>query len=93
MIGVADDYRGEVPKAFIKLKHGQSLDVEALRDFLQDKLSLMEMPRQVEFRDELPKTIIGKLSKKELVAEEKAKRRNSPPAQQEESLASDVPPS
>ena len=73
VIGVADDYRGEIPKAFIRLKDGESLDANALRDFLHDKLSPMEMPRLVEFRDELPKTIIGKLSKKELIAEEKAK--------------------
>ena len=68
-----DEYRGEVPKAFIRLKAGQSLDEEELHEFLVDKLSPMEMPRQVEFREELPKTIIGKLSKKELIAEERAR--------------------
>ncbi len=41
--------------------------------FLQDKLSPIEMPVYIEFRDDLPKTLIGKLSKKELVAEEAAK--------------------
>ena len=41
--------------------------------FLKDKLGKHEMPREVEFRDELPKTLIGKLSKKELVEEERAK--------------------
>ncbi|MBT4426083.1 MAG: hypothetical protein HOC88_04260, partial [Rhodospirillaceae bacterium] len=40
----------------------------------KDKLSAIEMPKQIEFRDELPKTLIGKLSKKELIAEEAAKR-------------------
>lgn len=71
--GVPDSYRGEVPKAFVKLKDGEDLTAEALHAFLADKLSPMEMPRQVEFRDALPKTIIGKLSKKELIAEERAK--------------------
>jgi len=71
--GVPDAYRGEVPKAFVRLKEGESLTPEALRSFLADKISPMEMPRQVEFRDELPKTIIGKLSKKELIAEERAR--------------------
>ncbi len=71
--GVPDSYRGEVPKAFVKLKDGEDLTAEALHAFLADKLSPMEMPRQVEFRDVLPKTIIGKLSKKELIAEERAK--------------------
>ena len=44
-----------------------------LRDFLRDKISKIELPREVEIRDSLPKTLIGKLSKKELVAEETAK--------------------
>jgi long-chain acyl-CoA synthetase len=72
--GVPDDYRGEVPKAFVRLKDGESLTAEDLRAFLADKISPMELPRQVEFRDALPKTIIGKLSKKELIAEELARR-------------------
>jgi long-chain acyl-CoA synthetase len=47
--------------------------------FLVDKLSPIERPRHVEFRDELPKTMIGKLSKKELVAEERARAAASAP--------------
>ena len=90
VIGVADDYRGEVPKAFIKLKEGESLDAEALREFLNDKLSLVELPRQVEFRSELPKTIIGKLSKKELIAEERAKQAAGPSPKVEVSSAGEV---
>jgi long-chain acyl-CoA synthetase len=73
VIGIPDDYLGQVPKAFVKLKPGQSVDEKGLLDFLKDKLGKHELPRQVEFRAELPKTLIGKLSKKELVAEEKAK--------------------
>jgi len=72
--GIPDEYRGEVPKAFVRLKIGESLTSEALREFLADKISPMEIPRQVEFRDALPKTLIGKLSKKELIAEELARR-------------------
>ena len=74
VIGVPDDYTGEAVKAFVKLKQGQTLDAEALKAFLADKLGRHEMPKHVEFRDELPKTMIGKLSKKELVAEEQAAR-------------------
>ena len=73
VIGVADAEKGEVPKAFVRLKAGEALDAETLQDFLADKLSPIERPRHIEFRDELPKTLIGKLSKKELVAEEEAK--------------------
>jgi long-chain acyl-CoA synthetase len=72
--GVPDDYRGEAPKAFVRLKEGHELSADALLAFLEDKLSKIEMPEYVEFRDELPKTMIGKLSKKELVAQEAAKR-------------------
>jgi len=73
-IGVPDQYRGQAPKAFVRLKDGVT-DVTAqdLRAFLDDKISRIEMPREIEIRDELPKTMVGKLSKKELVAEEKAR--------------------
>ncbi len=71
--GVPDADKGEVPKAFVRLKDDESLTAEELLTFLADKLSPIEMPRHVEFREELPKTMIGKLSKKELVAEEKAR--------------------
>ena len=72
--GIEDAYRQQTVKAFVKLRAGQSLDAEGLTAFLKDKLSAIEMPKQIEFRDELPKTLIGKLSKKELIAEEAAKR-------------------
>ncbi len=71
VIGIQDEYRGQSPKAFVKLSDGASLTAEELREFLNDKLSRIEMPKEIEFRDDLPKTMIGKLSKKELMAEEK----------------------
>jgi long-chain acyl-CoA synthetase len=74
VIGIPDAYRGESPKAFVKLKEGEKLSEDDLKGFLEDKLSKIEMPSEIEFRSELPKTIIGKLSKKELVAEETEKR-------------------
>ncbi|HAA91679.1 MAG TPA: dicarboxylate--CoA ligase PimA, partial [Rhodospirillaceae bacterium] len=74
VIGVPDEYRGEAPKAFVKLRQGAKLSEPDLLAFLKDKLSAIEMPDYVEFRDELPKTMIGKLSKKELAAEEAARR-------------------
>ena len=74
VIGIKDEYRGESPKAFVKLKPNEPLNETDLKQFLEDKLSKIEMPSQIEFRDELPKTIIGKLSKKELVAEEQAQQ-------------------
>ncbi|HUT49859.1 MAG TPA: long-chain fatty acid--CoA ligase [Alphaproteobacteria bacterium] len=74
VIGIQDDYKGEVPKAFVKLRDGASLTVDDLKASLKDKLAKYEIPAEVEFRDALPKTPVGKLSKKELVAEEVAKR-------------------
>lgn len=73
VIGVPDKYRGQAPKAFVTLFPDHTATPDELRHFLDDKLSKIEMPREVEIRAELPKTLIGKLSKKELIAEELAK--------------------
>ncbi len=70
VVGIPDAYRGEVPKAFVKLKPGRTgVTAKDLYEHLAPKLSKIEMPAEIEFRDELPKTLIGKLSKKELRAE------------------------
>ena len=73
VIGIPDAYRGETVKAFVVRKPGADLTAEALLLFLKDHISPIEMPKHVEFRDTLPRTLIGKLSKKELVEEERAK--------------------
>jgi long-chain acyl-CoA synthetase len=74
VIGIPDDYRGEVPKAFVKLAKGKSATVDELLAFAGKSLSKIELPAEIEIRDALPKTIIGKLSKKELKQEEKARQ-------------------
>jgi long-chain acyl-CoA synthetase len=75
VIGIADSYRGQSAKAFIVLKPGNPpFNIDELRAFLADKLAKYEMPTEMEIRATLPKTPVGKLSKKELVAEEMAKR-------------------
>ncbi|MBA4203976.1 MAG: dicarboxylate--CoA ligase PimA [Polymorphum sp.] len=74
VIAVPDEYRGQAPKAFVKLRAGATVTQEEMRAFLKDHLSAIELPREIEFRDALPKTMVGKLSKKELVEEEAAKR-------------------
>lgn len=72
--GLPHEQRGEIVKAWIKLKEGKSLSKEELLTFLEDRLSKMEMPKVIEFRAEpLPKTMIGKLSRKDIVAEELGK--------------------
>jgi len=72
--GLPDKSRGEIAKAWIKLKADKTLSESELREFLADKLSPIEMPRKIEFRDKpLPKTMIGKLSRKDIIAEEMEK--------------------
>jgi long-chain acyl-CoA synthetase len=70
VIGIPDAYRGEAPKAFIKLKSGMTATAAEILTHLEPNISKIERPAAIEFRDSLPKTMIGKLSKKELAAEE-----------------------
>jgi long-chain acyl-CoA synthetase len=77
VIGIKDKKRGEAPKAFIKLKAGAQAKAEEIFEHLKPRISKIEMPAAIEFRAELPKTMIGKLSKKELKAEEEARPRKA----------------
>jgi long-chain acyl-CoA synthetase len=70
VIGVPDDYRGETVKAFVVLNPGHTLDLDELQAHLRGRLSPIELPRLLEIRDELPKTAVGKLSRKDLRSEE-----------------------
>jgi len=74
VIGIHDEYRGQSPKAFITLKPGAApFTIAQLQAFLKDKLGKHEMVQALDIRAELPKTPVGKLSKKELYAEEAEK--------------------
>jgi long-chain acyl-CoA synthetase len=73
VIGIPDSYRGEAPKAFVVLRDGAEASAETLKDYLAGQISRIEMPKEIELRDQLPKTMVGKLSKKELLAEERAR--------------------
>jgi long-chain acyl-CoA synthetase len=75
VIGIADAYRGQSPKAFLTLKAGAApLTLAELQEFLKDKLGKHEQVQALEIRAELPKTAVGKLSKKELHDEEKRRQ-------------------
>ncbi|HTJ56330.1 MAG TPA: long-chain fatty acid--CoA ligase [Devosiaceae bacterium] len=74
VIGVPDEYRGEAPVAFVKLKAGASASPQELREFASRHLNKLEIPREVIIKEQLPKTLIGKLSKKELREEYAATR-------------------
>jgi len=72
VIGVPDPYRGEAAKAFVVLKQGaEPFTLDDLLVFLADRLGRHELPAALEFRDALPKTSVGKLSRKELREEER----------------------
>jgi long-chain acyl-CoA synthetase len=71
VIGIPDAYHGEMPKAFVTLNDGA--DGARLKDWLNPQLGKHERVTDVEIRLNLPKTLVGKLSRKELVAEERAK--------------------
>ncbi len=74
VIGIRDEYRGQSPKAFVTLKAGATaFSVDELQKFLKDKLGKHEMVQALEIRSELPKTAVGKISKKELYDEEERK--------------------
>ena len=74
VIGVPDAYRGESAKAFVMLNPGAArFTLEELQDFLADKLGRHEIPRHLEFRDELPRTAVGKASRKMLKEQELAR--------------------
>ena len=74
VIGVPDGYRGETPKAFVKLKAGAApVSLEEMKAFLKDRLGKHEMIGALEILEALPKTAVGKISKKDLREAERAR--------------------
>ncbi|MBM7692000.1 long-chain acyl-CoA synthetase [Peribacillus deserti] len=71
--GIPDPYRGETVKAYVVLKEGKQLTEEDMNDFARKHLAAYKVPRIYEFRDELPKTAVGKILRRALVDEEKKK--------------------
>jgi len=69
VIGVPSDYRGETVKAFIVLKDGENASADEIITFCREHLAAYKVPRIIEFRDELPKTLIGKVLRRELRTE------------------------
>ncbi len=69
--GIPDRYRGETVKAYIILKEGETATEEEIIQFCKGKMAKYKVPTAVEFRTELPKTIVGKILRRMLVEEEK----------------------
>jgi len=72
--GIPDPKRGETVKAYVVLKAGESATVEEIRDFCKENLAPYKVPVFVDFRSELPKSQVGKILRRVLVDEEKAKQ-------------------
>lgn len=72
VVGVPDDFYGEVPKAFVKLKEGGAASEQELLAFCAERMQKQKVPRSVEFREELPTTMVGKVLRRELRSEEGA---------------------
>ena len=72
VIGVADRSRGEVLKAFVVLKPGAEAKKEEIIKFCRQQLAQYKVPKQVEFREELPKSAVGKILRRVLMEEETA---------------------
>lgn len=66
VIGVPDEYRGETVKAFVKVKEGVTLSIDEIICFAKENLAPYKVPKQVEIRQELPKSSVGKLLRRVL---------------------------
>jgi len=69
--GIPDAYRGETVKAWVVVKPGETLTQEELKAFCKERLAAYKVPTHYEFRDELPKTTVGKILRRELVRQHK----------------------
>jgi long-chain acyl-CoA synthetase len=72
--GIPDAYRGETVKAWVVLKPGETADEDEIRAWCKERLANYKVPTRVEFRDELPKTTVLKVLRRELVRQEAEKK-------------------
>ena len=72
--GIPDAYRGETVKAWVVLKPGETLTVDEVKAWCKEHMAAFKVPTHVEFRDELPKTTIGKVLRRELVRQDREKQ-------------------
>ncbi len=72
--GVPDPYRGETVKAFVVLKAGETATLDEITHWCAERLAPYKVPKQIEFRSELPKTMVGKVLRRVLVEEEQARQ-------------------
>jgi long-chain acyl-CoA synthetase len=73
VVGLPDRFAGEMIKAYIVTKEGEAATAEEVLQFCRAELSKFKVPKEIEFRSELPKTIIGKVLRRVLIDEEMKK--------------------
>ncbi|WP_145945798.1 long-chain fatty acid--CoA ligase [Paenibacillus sp. Y412MC10] len=71
--GVNDPYRGENVKAYIVLRKGSSVTEQELKQWCKERLAVYKVPKIYEFRESLPKTLVGKVLRRKLIEEENEK--------------------
>jgi long-chain acyl-CoA synthetase len=69
--GIPDPYRGETVKAWVVIKPSESLTEDEIKDWCRERIARFKVPTHVEFRNELPKTTVGKILRRELVRQHK----------------------
>jgi len=74
-VGIPDEYRGETVKVYIVLKEGMECSEDEIITYCRERLAAYKAPRLVEFRAELPKTMVGKILRRSLREEEIAKQK------------------
>jgi long-chain acyl-CoA synthetase len=74
-VGIPDEYRGETVKCYVVLKPGEQATEEEIIAWCRERLAAYKVPRMVEFRDSLPKTMVGKVLRRALREEEMARRK------------------
>ncbi len=79
VIGLPQEFLGEKIKAYVVLKEGQTATAEELISFCKEQLSKFKVPKEVEFRDQLPKTLVGKVLRRVLRDEEMKKAKDQAP--------------
>jgi long-chain acyl-CoA synthetase len=84
VIGVPVDGKDQRAKAFVALREGEDASAEEIIEFARERLAKFKVPKSIEFRTELPKTFVGKILRRELMAEERAKETGSAPPPAEE---------
>jgi long-chain acyl-CoA synthetase len=66
VIGIADERRGESAKAYVVMEEEQQASPEEIIEFCRERLAPYKVPSQIEYRDELPKSMVGKVLRREL---------------------------